>query len=564
MNGRLLAGRYELQEVVGSGGMAVVYRATDQMLGRQVAVKVLREQFAEDDEIVARFEREAKSAARLAHPNVVDIYDVGQDGATHFIVMALIEGENLKGLVRRTGALRPAEVIRLGREIAAALEYAHRRGLVHRDVKPQNVLLDGQGHARLADFGIAQAADAISLTQTGTVLGTAQYMAPEQARGRGTTPVSDIYSLGIVLYELATGKPPFDGGPPLAIALRQVEEAPRLPRELNPNLPPQLEAVILKALAKAPADRFQSAAELAEALAATLQPAREPTARVAVVDRPAPRPSGRTATPPEPTTRRQPPAPPPPAPGRRAPAPRQQRGGGAGPLLLLILLSLIALGFGAYWLLTAGRPAAAPTPAIATPKPASKPTAVSPPAVVAPTREPTRPAPTPVPTSSPVPTLAPVTAPTATSAPPSPTSPPPTRPPAPTQAPARVAVPALVGLSLGDAQTAVAGRDLILEFNAQADPRAPEGVVLAQEPAEGASVAPRSVVRVTVNRPNLVAVPNVQGLEEDPARRALQQAGFKVSVEPVSGGRKGVINDQSPQPGVRVAPGTEVKIFIGS
>jgi hypothetical protein len=230
----------------------------------------------------------------------------------------------------------------------------------------------------------------------------------------------------------------------------------------------------------------------------------------------------------------------------------------------MLLLSLIALGLGAYWLLSAGRPTGVATAPAATSKPAAPPTAVSPPVLAAPTRAPTRAEATARPTDSPVPTLAPVAAPSPTTPPPTPTPPPPTRAPTQTAAPVRVGVPALVGLSLGEAQSQVASRNLILEFDARADPRAPEGVVLAQEPAEGASVAPRSVVRVTVNRPALVSVPNVQGLEEAPARRALQQAGLGVSVEAVSGARKGVVNDQSPQPGVRVAPGTEVKIFIGS
>ena len=555
MTGRLLAGRYELGEVVGQGGMALVYRATDRALGRDVAVKVLRDQFAEDPEIVARFEREARSAARLAHPNVVDIYDVGQDGPTQFIVMELVEGENLKSLIRREAPLSPARVIRLGRDIAAALEFAHRRGLVHRDVKPQNVVLDMNGRARLTDFGIAQAADAASLTQTGTVLGTAQYMAPEQARGRGATAASDLYSLGVVLYELATGQPPFEGGPALSVALRHVQEAPRPPRQLNPNLPPQLEAVILKLLAKEPARRFGSAAELAEALAGTLQPAREPTARVAVVDRP---PGAGDARVRGGATRvGRPPAAPPrprPAPPRRPPG-----GSGLGLLLGLVVLSVLALAVGFVWLFGSPRPSSPTTAATPTTRPAVEPTPIAPPILAAPTPQPTEPVPTLPPAASPAPTVAP----TATTA----------RPAAPTARPTvaptatavvRVPVPGLVGRSLGEAQAELSNRGLALEFEIRSDPNRPEGVVLAQQPAAGETVPPRSVVRLVINRPPMVVVPNVQGLDEPDARRELQKQGFNVSAEPVSSGRKGVVNDQSPQPGIRVPPGTVVKIFVGS
>jgi serine/threonine-protein kinase len=550
--------------------MAVVYRALDRTLGRQVAIKVLREQFAADPEFVERFDREARSAARLSHPNIVDIYDVGADGETRFIVMELVEGENLKSLIRRGGALPPALVIGYGREVGAALEYAHRRGIVHRDVKPQNVLLDADGHAKLTDFGIAQAAESVGLTQTG-VLGTPQYMSPEQARGRGVGPASDVYSLGVVLYELATGRLPFQADSPLAIALRHVEDEPPAPRSLNPSVPPALEAVILRALAKAPAERFASAADLVDALNSGVDPVRERTTRVAPVP---PAPPRRPAV----TTRVAPVAPPPvrrSATGRPAPVGVRRSGSGLGGtivLLLLILASLGMLALGFNWLFGASRNGSpAPTPTataqakvVVPPSPATATASATPP-----------PATATVPTATATATAPPATATaeaTATPAP-TPTRPPasptarPTAPPTATAAPSRVAVPRLVGLNLGEAQQQLGARNLIMEFEAGNDPGKPEGIILEQNPREGAMVAPRSVVRLVVNRLTsgmLVSVPNVLGQEAGQARRTLQEAGLKVSVDEIERGSKGVVNDQSPEPGARVPPGSEVRIAVGS
>lgn len=536
MTGRVLANRYELGDVVGQGGMAVVYRAHDRTLGRDVAIKVLHEQYAADPEFVERFEREARAAARLSHPHVVDIYDVGSDGSTRFIVMELVDGQSLKDLVQRGGAVPPALVIRFGREIASALEFAHRRGFVHRDVKPQNVLVDQDGHARLSDFGIAQAVENVALTQTGTVLGTPQYMAPEQARGQPTGPTSDIYSLGVVLYELATGQVPFTADSPLAVALRHIQDEPLPPRRLNPSLPPALERAILRALAKEPGQRQSSAAMLAEELGHGPDPVRERTTPVSAVPAGATR---RAAAAAPAGVRRAPPA------GRRPVAPARPRKSNAGPIVLLLLLvvSLGALAFGFNFLFRSR-----PGPALALATPSPSPAAQKP--AVAPTSMPT--ATRPPATATPAPT----TAPTATPAPPTPTPPPPTV--------ARVAVPRLVGLSLAAAQAQVSSRGLALVFDFRTDPRQADGIVLEQSPKEGEAVAPRTVVNLVVNRLATVAVPNVGGMEEAEARKTLEKDGLKVAVDKASGGRKGVVNDQSPQPGVRVAPGTEVKIVIGS
>lgn len=541
MIGRVIAGRYEVHEAIGQGGMAVVYRATDRTLGRDVALKVLRDQYAADPEIVERFAREARAAARLSHPHVVDIYDVGSDDGLHYIVMELVPGEDLKRLIRRAAPLPPSVVIRLGREIASALEYAHRRGIVHRDVKPQNVLIDPEGHARLTDFGIAQAADGAGLTQTGTVLGTAHYMAPEQARGRPASPASDIYSLGVVLYEMATGRLPFRGDSAVEVALRHVEEAPVPPRRLNPGIPPALEATIQRAMAKDPGKRFASAAELGQALAQGPEPLHQRTVRAAAPV------AGRTGA--QPTVVA---TPGPRRPGAR-PGPPSRRGGAGGPVLALLLASLGLVGLGLFWLLGArqpGGPASLPTPTAGPVLVVGSPTAAQTPAP-RPTATPTPVPPTPTP-QPPTPTPSPVP-PTAT--------PRPTAPAKPTVA--RVAVPGVVGLPLPAAQQQLAARGLVIELDQGHDPNQPDGVVLRQDPREGEQVPPGSTVHLVINQLVTVVVPNVMGLEENQARQILMRAGLRVEVVGESQGRKGIVNNQSPEPGLRVAPGSTVRISVG-
>ncbi|HLH24645.1 MAG TPA: protein kinase [Chloroflexota bacterium] len=266
--GSVLLARYKLNARVGAGGMATVYDGEDLLLGRRVAVKIPLPSFASDPAFVARFENEARAAAALAHPNLVGVYDVGEDEGTRFIVMEFVDGETLKDLIRREAPLLPEDLVQVGTQVADALDAAHRRGLVHRDVKPQNILLTPEGRVKLADFGIALALGAESATRTGTVLGTADYLAPEVARGESATPLSDIYALGVVLYEMCTGQLPYEGDSPLAIALQHIEAEPPRPRAWNPQVPAALEAIVLRAMAKAPGERFQTAAALAEALRA--------------------------------------------------------------------------------------------------------------------------------------------------------------------------------------------------------------------------------------------------------------------------------------------------------
>jgi eukaryotic-like serine/threonine-protein kinase len=261
----IIDGRYRVLSRLGSGGMADVYLAQDQLLGREVAVKVLHHHFAEDQEFVERFKREASSAAALSHPNIVAIFDRGEWNGTYYIAMEYVAGRSLKALVRETGPLEPAAAIETVIQILRAARFAHRRGVIHRDLKPHNVLLDEEGRARVTDFGIARAG-ASDMTLTGSIMGTAQYLSPEQAQGYAVSAASDIYSVGVILYELLTGVVPFEGETAVAIAFKQVSATPRPPSELNPALPPSLDAVVLRALAKDPIERFADDDELISAL----------------------------------------------------------------------------------------------------------------------------------------------------------------------------------------------------------------------------------------------------------------------------------------------------------
>src|SRR5215208_249921 len=261
----LVDGRYRIIRRLGSGGMADVYCAEDLQLGRRVALKLLYRRFAEDEEFVERFRREASSAAGLQHPNVVAVFDRGEFDGTYYIAMEFLEGRSLKQLVRQEGALDPDRAIDLVIQILKAARFAHRRGIVHRDIKPHNVIVDDEGRAKVTDFGIARAG-ASDMTETGSIMGTAQYLSPEQAQGQPVSPRSDLYSIGVMLYELLTGRVPFEAESPVTIALKHVSEPPIPPAELNPAIPPALEAVVLRALEKDPARRYADADEFAAAL----------------------------------------------------------------------------------------------------------------------------------------------------------------------------------------------------------------------------------------------------------------------------------------------------------
>ena len=325
--GDVIAGRYELIELIGRGGMSSVWKADDRLLDRTVAIKVLHDQFANDEEYVERFRREARSVAQLSHPNIVTVIDRGEDGGSQYIVFEYVEGENLKQVVERTGPLPVRDALLLAVQMARALSFAHGRGLIHRDVKPQNVLLNDDGQAKMTDFGIARSVDVEGVTITGTVLGTSEYIAPEQARGQQVDALTDVYSLGVVLYELLTGGVPFQGENFVAIALRHVNEPPPSLLERRPDCPARVATAVERAMSKRPEDRPASMDELVDELEACLAELDSSSEEATMISR----------------------TPVPAAPRQRRPArPRRRRGGLLWPVaalaLILVVAALAALG----------------------------------------------------------------------------------------------------------------------------------------------------------------------------------------------------------------------------
>lgn len=263
LEGKLLGNRYEIIEKIGNGGMATVYKATDKVLKRNVAVKILRDEFTTDDEFIKRFEVEAQSAARLTHPNIVSIYDVGVDGNLYYIVMELIQGKTLKEIIiKEKGPLPWKWSINVSIQIASALEMAHRNNIIHRDIKPHNIIITEDGVAKVTDFGIAKAVSNSTITAFGTTIGSVHYFSPEHARGGFTDAKSDLYSLGVVMYEMVTGRVPFDADTPVSVALKHMQEEPVEPIELNPNLPIAVNKIIMRALQKDTTLRYQTASEM--------------------------------------------------------------------------------------------------------------------------------------------------------------------------------------------------------------------------------------------------------------------------------------------------------------
>jgi eukaryotic-like serine/threonine-protein kinase len=555
--GRVLNGRYRLQHEIARGGMAAVWAAHDALLERDVAIKLLHPQYANDAEFLERFRREARSAARLSHPNIVPIYDVGEDTETRapFIVMELVEGGNLKDRIRRGARMSDAQIRSIGATLAAALDYAHGRGIIHRDVKPQNVLLGSDARPRLTDFGIAQAITGSGLTRTGAVMGSVHYIAPELVRGKPATPRSDIYSLGAVLYELATGRVPFEGETDMAIALAHVEETPAAPRALNARVSPELESTIMRALAKVPEQRFASGSELAASLRngvvgataspVSTAPAEAATQRIQTV---APAPPKRTA----------PPAVAPPPPARRVTRPGARRGASGGVLALLLAMAavLAALGAGFFGLASLSREGVLP------PEPTPAPTATRP----APTAPPK---PVAVPTATPAPAATATPEPSATPDPPSPTpvpsSPTPAPPtPAPTSTPRTIAVAQLRGKTLDQAQAALRADGLTWTVRG-ANTNVDKDVVADQTPDAGTALRAGSTVTIVVGT-GATTIPDVANQPRDQAVRTLQNNSFRVTLRQRRDQRvpEGAAIETRPAAGTAATRGSEVELTISS
>ncbi len=506
MIGRLIGGRYRLIAPLGEGGMATLWRAVDQQLDREVAVKLLRPQYTRDAGFVARFKQEARSAGSLSHPNIVSVYDYGTDeeGETQFIVMQLVDGEDLASLLHARGSLSVDDSVRVAIDVASALEAAHRRGIVHRDVKPGNILITEGGEVKVTDFGIARAVSEASMTVTGTTLGSVHYFSPEQARGDEVTGASDVYALGIVLYEMLTGRRPFEADSAAGVALKRLNEDPLPPTAHRPDLPAGLVAIVMRALERDPQRRYPDAGALAEALrawrrdpssvpvapigagaaAAALPPRGEPTV---YVPPPVARPSDRASVAP----------PPPPYRGRVAREP--EREGQPWWIWLLALIGLVLLGtigFLAAQVFSGGSPTASPSASVET-----------------------------------------------------------------------FAMPNWQNMTLTAARLDAEQRGLTIADPPKEAPDASieRGRIISTEPAAGAQVKTGDIITVTVSSgPETVKVPPMIGQTQDQAQSTLTNAGLSLGTvgREFSEEPEGTVIDSSPPAGQDAAPGSPVNLVV--
>ena len=511
-------GRYRIISRLGSGGMADVYLAEDTQLGRNVALKLLYRRFAEDPEFVERFRREASSAAGLQHPNIVQVFDRGEWDETYYIAMEYLEGRNLKQVVRDHGALDPALAVDIVVQILKAARFAHRRGIVHRDIKPHNVIVDDEGRAKVTDFGIARAG-ASDMTETGSIMGTAQYLSPEQAQGQPVDARADLYSIGIVLYELLTGALPFDAESPVTIALKQVSEDPVPPMQLNPAVPPALDAVVMRALRKQPGARFQDADEFIVALESamtgryveTVAVAEDPVAALEEEDR---RNWGRIAT------------------------------------IALVLLALAALAIGAWLLLS---PEKTPVPDVVGERSGTAAQILQNRGFevdVVPIQSDTvpedrvagqRPDPG---TEAEEGSLVTITV---------------------SSGPGEAPVPIVQGLPVDEAADKLREAGFKSEQRREFSDTVRSGRVIETAPPEGSTVRKGSTVTLVVSRGReKVAVPAVEGKTRDEAERLLRQAGLESAVteREDEDAEPGTVLEQDPAAGTRIAKGRTVDLVV--
>jgi eukaryotic-like serine/threonine-protein kinase len=533
-NGTVVDQRYRLKEKIGSGGMADVWLAEDQDLDREVAVKILHDRFAQDKEFVERFRREAQSAAGLQHPNVVSIFDRGEFDDTYFIAMEYVGGPQLKELVK--GGMSANDAIDFTRQILTAARFAHRKGIVHRDLKPQNVLLDDEGRARVADFGIARG-ESSDITATGSVMGTAQYLSPEQAQGKETTPRSDIYSIGVILYEALTGRVPFQGDSAVAVALKQVSEAPRRPSAINPNVPPALDAVVMRALAKDPEARFRDADAFLKALDAAEKapdkPRPEDTAAFAAVTPEGERTDVREEEPEEYEEYEE-------AERRR----RRRR---------WILIALLVAGVAGLVAFALTRPEQVAVPNVISQEVGTATELLEDRGFDADIK--------PVPSAAPRDTVI-------------------EQDPIPgekvdegstvvltiSSGPASVEIPDVQGLPEADATKRLTDIGLLVDPEFRFSDTIPEGRVIGTDPGPGISLDTGQTVKLIVSRgSNKVEVPSVIGLQDDQALARLQSADLAGTVvQRDSDEPAGRVVAQSPAAGRLVASGSPVTIFVSS
>jgi len=550
-SGTVIDERYRVLERVGSGGMADVYCAEDTRLGRTIAIKVLHERFSQDREFVERFRREASAAAGLQHPNIVGIYDRGDSDGAYYIAMEFVEGETLKDVIRREAPMDPGRTISIVKEILAATRFAHKRGVIHRDLKPQNVMIEADDHIKVADFGIARASGS-DITEVGAIMGTAQYLSPEQAHGQPVTAASDLYSIGVVMFEMLTGRAPFEAESPVAVALKHVNQPAPSPREFVPAVPPELEAIVLKALAKDPERRYPDAEsmmrdlEVAQSRLGANLVDTESTAVFAPV--PVPIPTPVVAPPPDALP---PPMEPPPPVTGPPPAPPGERDDRRRMLFLLGLVAAALLALLAFTLLR------------------NQPTEIVP-QVIGQTLDSARveieakhlgvdvkrradPAPadtvidqvpgagTKADRDSTVTLIV-------------------------SNGPSTVKMPDVVGLPLHDAHARLKRAGLRADVTREASGSVNKGIVIRSDPGPDRLTERGSSVTLFVSTgPQQVTVPNLVGQDEQDAVSQLRDLHLSPEIREKSSDKpQGTVVDQSPSAGLPVAEGTTVTIFVSN